>query len=264
MKKAVLILLVFGLFFTSNSFAELVIFKSGQQVGIKIIEKNDKYIKGDLYGVPITYFLDDIQSIDGKDPTLMPVIEKKVRLDADFVSDFTKGVEFVLGGKLTEAEKHFKAIDKMKIADVKSKGILKNSVKNALAILELLKNGKITKKYGDYMFQAWNHVVAQRLDQAIVNFKKAIAENPSQSRGYANLGFVYLLMAEQDKALPYFQKAIELEPDNASNIFVLGSCYFSLGEFQEAKKQLQKAKDLAKNGRKDLIPEIDKILAKLP
>ena len=48
--------------------AETITFKFGKTVEGKIIEKTDKYIKIDFYGVPLTYFLDDIESINGQVP----------------------------------------------------------------------------------------------------------------------------------------------------------------------------------------------------
>lgn len=61
-----LILLLLGFCLPEFVFAETVILKSGQQIEAKILEKTDKYIKVDLYGVPITYYFEDIESIDGR------------------------------------------------------------------------------------------------------------------------------------------------------------------------------------------------------
>jgi len=53
-------------------FAETVLLKSGQTVEGKIVEKTDKEIKIDLDGVPLTYFFDEIESIDGQRPVAPP------------------------------------------------------------------------------------------------------------------------------------------------------------------------------------------------
>ena len=58
-----LLLLVF--LFPITIFAETIILKSGQKIEGKIIEKTNDYIKIDFYGVSLTYFLDEIESIDG-------------------------------------------------------------------------------------------------------------------------------------------------------------------------------------------------------
>jgi hypothetical protein len=54
------------LIMTYAAFAETVILKTGQKVEGKITEKTDKYIKVDLEGVNLTYFLDEVASIDGQ------------------------------------------------------------------------------------------------------------------------------------------------------------------------------------------------------
>jgi hypothetical protein len=50
----------------SSVYAETIVLKSGKTVEGKIIEKTDKYIKIDFQGVPLTYFIDEIESIDGE------------------------------------------------------------------------------------------------------------------------------------------------------------------------------------------------------
>jgi tetratricopeptide (TPR) repeat protein len=47
------------------TYAETIVFKSGKTIESKLIEKTDKYIKIDFQGTPLTYFLDEIKSIDG-------------------------------------------------------------------------------------------------------------------------------------------------------------------------------------------------------
>lgn len=64
-KKLLILLLTISLCFPALIFAETIVLKSGKIVGGKIIEKTDKYIKIDRYGVPITYFFDEIDTIDG-------------------------------------------------------------------------------------------------------------------------------------------------------------------------------------------------------
>lgn len=66
-KKILTILaLVISLYFPALIFAEIIVLKSGQSIEGKLIEKKDKYIKIDFQGVPLTYFFDEIDSIDGK------------------------------------------------------------------------------------------------------------------------------------------------------------------------------------------------------
>lgn len=53
-------------YFPNIAFAETISLKSGKKIEGKVIEKTDKYIKLDFYGTPITYFIDEIESIDGQ------------------------------------------------------------------------------------------------------------------------------------------------------------------------------------------------------
>lgn len=71
-KRFIGILLIAVLFFVDLAFAETIMLKSGQKVEGKIIEKTDKYVRLDFFGVPLTYYLDDIESIDGKILSLSP------------------------------------------------------------------------------------------------------------------------------------------------------------------------------------------------
>lgn len=70
MKLRSLKILIFGLmgllFLSASSvYAETIVLKSGKTVEGKLIDKTDKYIKIDFQGVSLTYFLDEIESIDG-------------------------------------------------------------------------------------------------------------------------------------------------------------------------------------------------------
>lgn len=69
-KKVLSILFLFTICLPVFVFAETIILKSGQKVEGKILEKTDKAVKIDFYGVPIKYNLEDIESIDGKSSDL--------------------------------------------------------------------------------------------------------------------------------------------------------------------------------------------------
>lgn len=63
-----------GVLFLSvySVYAETIVLKSGQTVEGKLIEKTDKYIKIDFQGVPLTYYFDEINTINGQ--KLYPVV----------------------------------------------------------------------------------------------------------------------------------------------------------------------------------------------
>lgn len=72
MKKRWLIILVSltCLCLSMSAFAETIVLKSGKTITGKLIEKTDEYIKIDFQGVSLTYFLDEIESIEGQDAVI--------------------------------------------------------------------------------------------------------------------------------------------------------------------------------------------------
>jgi len=59
------------------SFAEVIILKNGQKIEAPIIEKTGRNVIVDFLGVPLTYYFDEIQSIDGNDPGQNVICEGK-------------------------------------------------------------------------------------------------------------------------------------------------------------------------------------------
>jgi len=62
----ILVVILLGALLTKPAFAERIALKSGKTIEGKIIKKTDKYIKVDISGVSLTYFMDQLESIDGK------------------------------------------------------------------------------------------------------------------------------------------------------------------------------------------------------
>lgn len=65
-KASIILTLLTCLYLPVFTFAETIVLKTGKTVKGKLIEKNNKYIKIDFHGVPLTYYLDEIKSVDGK------------------------------------------------------------------------------------------------------------------------------------------------------------------------------------------------------
>lgn len=65
-KKTGFILPLLLLFVFPSVFAETIVLKSGKTIDGKILEKTDKNIKVDISGIPVTYYLEEIESIDGQ------------------------------------------------------------------------------------------------------------------------------------------------------------------------------------------------------
>jgi len=65
MKKKIIFLIALCFFVATNLYAETVVLKSGKIIEARILERNSDSIKVDIEDVGITYFLSDIDSIDG-------------------------------------------------------------------------------------------------------------------------------------------------------------------------------------------------------
>jgi len=91
-KKAfIILLLILNLCFPAIIFAETILLKSGKTVEGKLIEKTDGYIKIDFQGVPLTYFYDEIESIDGEKPPIVQTLsEKNVKVNQSPVISSTE------------------------------------------------------------------------------------------------------------------------------------------------------------------------------
>lgn len=63
--RAVLLILLAIFTLSGESFAEVIILKSGKKIEGKIIERKPGYIKVDFYGTPLTYYKDQIERIEG-------------------------------------------------------------------------------------------------------------------------------------------------------------------------------------------------------
>ena len=86
MRKIILIVMLLAL--PLVCFAETIVLKSGKTIEAKIVEKTDKYVRIDFEGVPLTYFLEDIESIDGNKIVISSSLDK-----APIVTDITASSE---------------------------------------------------------------------------------------------------------------------------------------------------------------------------
>ncbi|MEK7307940.1 MAG: hypothetical protein AAB089_02610 [Nitrospirota bacterium] len=119
------LLIISSLCFLTVVCAETVILKSGEEIKGKIIEKTDKYIKVDFQEVPITYYLDEVTSIDGQSPSVLPEIEEDKGIRKDYASeniDKNKIVEEILelSGFRKQIE-NFPSVVQAQLAESKNK-----------------------------------------------------------------------------------------------------------------------------------------------
>jgi len=76
-KRAIrLIIFLLSLCFLASASAETILLKSGKVVEGEIIERDKELIKVDFLGMSLTYYLDEIESIDGEKITLSLIKEE--------------------------------------------------------------------------------------------------------------------------------------------------------------------------------------------
>lgn len=66
MKKQLILLFFMVFFVSSNSFAGSITLKSGEEIQGEILERTSDYVKIDFQGIELTYFLSDIDKINGE------------------------------------------------------------------------------------------------------------------------------------------------------------------------------------------------------
>lgn len=74
---------------------------------------------------------------------------------------------------------------------------------------------------------------------AVVNFKRAIALDPTMFESLNNLGTVYFKSGEYEAAEDHFASALELKPQALAARFNLGMCYARMGKYGDSTRQFE-------------------------
>ncbi|MDO8662881.1 MAG: hypothetical protein Q7K98_06660 [Candidatus Omnitrophota bacterium] len=222
MKKRILIslILLVCLCLPAFIFAETIVLKSGKTVEGKLIEKTDKYIKIYFQGVPLTYFLDEIESIDGKSvnaPNKSTTIEI---LNPEYAKPPNKddNVEITAESTVEEILKKInyyysvhnfdKAIELCELALKKTNDI--NDVARinfSLSSNYLEKGIEAYEKNKDDSFYKLSIQAAKKLLEVV----------PHSWQGLGNIGVVYMNMSNWRQASYYFSEAEKYMDKNDPN-----------------------------------------------
>jgi hypothetical protein len=127
MKKMPLVL-IFALL-AATAFAETITLKSGKTIEGKILERSDTYIKVSFGDVPLTYFLDEVDSIDGV--KLEPVKKEPVQPAAAPAAALNKDA---LIAKIKEAQKGIGRMDYKQTMELQMQGIMNSKVERRYQI----------------------------------------------------------------------------------------------------------------------------------
>jgi len=294
MPKKILILALFSAFFMP-AYAETLVLKSGKTVEGRIVEKNDKYIKLDIVGIPVTYYLNDIESIDGQKITPAqaiealeekkeaPVIKEKIKLEPPLEKKnlslgevkeaqeyFQKGSNYFREKKYEEAIVEFEKA--LKIDPNFAEGYYglgyaycyKNQSEASLQYFQ--KAIELSPNYTDaYNAMGYAYSTLGKYDESINYYLKTLKIKPDNLDALNGLGYAYASTGKYSDGIDYFKKAIKINPEYASAYSGLGIVYYSLTQFLDAKENFLKARDLfKKNDDEQGVKAVEEYLNKLP
>jgi tetratricopeptide (TPR) repeat protein len=103
-------------------------------------------------------------------------------------------------------------------------------------------NNEEAKKFYDQGRAAYD---AEKYDEAVEAFGKAIELDPSYADAYYYRGLIYREREEYGKAVEDFSKAVELSPDDPYNHYQLGVTYNNNDEYELAIESFDKSIALA-------------------
>jgi len=202
-------------------YAETVVLKNGKSIEGGIVERTEKYIKIDVFGVAVTYYLEDIESIDGK--KIMPIAVNLVESDVSH-SDASGGVK-----KEPEV--------KTELNNVKEKINFEPQAKKNLSLGEV-------KEAQECFQKGINYFREKKHEEAIAEFEKALKIDPNLAEGYYGLGYTYCSKNQCEASLAYFQKAIELSPNYVDAYNGMAYAYNILGKYDDTIKYYLKTLQL--------------------
>ncbi|MCF7907895.1 MAG: tetratricopeptide repeat protein [Candidatus Omnitrophica bacterium] len=219
-KKSILLIFTTGFVFFAQ--AEVVVFKNGKVIEGEITERTSQYLKIELSGISIKYYLETIESIDGEKISDLGLSKEGVELGAkvkqDRVISETWRKHYAQAEQYLENRQYEQAI---------------------LEFNEVLKEDP--GAYEAYTGIGFANIQLGKYEEAIANFKKAIEINSEYVQAYDNIGVVYSFLRRYREALPYFDKAISIDPEFVTAYNNLASTYLFLGQYQEAVIYYQKA-----------------------
>jgi tetratricopeptide (TPR) repeat protein len=92
-----------------------------------------------------------------------------------------------------------------------------------------------------------------KYNEAIKEYDKAIAINPSCTLAYYNRSVAYTKTRQYDKAINDCNKVLQLDPRHANSYYTRGVSYWHLGSKNQAVKDLQSAAKLKHKGAQDYL-----------
>lgn len=177
----IMVFVFMGVLFLSVSFvcAEAIVLKSGKTIEGKLLEKTDEYIKIDFQGVPLRYYFDEIDSIDGVKQSPSSVEAKKLSQENNLPAVYTNPAKEYL---------------KLGVACY-NQGNLSQAILDYNKAIEI--DPTLVAAYYDRGFTYYKNA---NYEQAISDYTKAIEINPIFAYAYEGRAYAYFTKKEYKKA----------------------------------------------------------------
>lgn len=175
--------------------AENLILKSGRKIEGKIIEKTEQYIKMEIEGIPLTFWVDEIERVEELPLPAATLIESS--LDDSVIEKYlSETTQYYLDGKYEDA-------------------LL--SLKKAI---ELDPN-----EFYLYIALGILYYYTDHFEAVTSSFQKALSLQPHSADTYMCLGIAYYSIGQIEEAKEALSKSIELFKEKAemTEIFILES-----------------------------------------
>ncbi len=253
--------------------AETISLKSGQKIEGDIVEITQKYIKIDVGGVPMTYFVDELEDASAYFARIKPAGDKpvkKILTPYELKSDVKKTVLFLMENPEYRQAILLSSQEKYKAAAEIFQKLLKGDTPvlysaAALKIIADMDNEVIDQETCRLLFQGENSVLEGKTEDALSFLKAALEKNSDYAEGNAELGKMYLTMEQYKLAELYLLRAVELDAANPIFYLALGGAQVSLEQYKDARANLMKAAAIFKKaGNEKMVKEILSSVASFP
>ena len=276
-KIGVLIFLIISLVF-GNVFAESIVLKSGKTVEGRLIEKTNKYIKIDFQGVLLTYFLDEIESIDGA--KINSVVSNDINNQHSGITKENNISSTDLSADLTQNKEA--SFDLEKANEVYKEGLVFLQSGRIDEAISKLSEAILLSPISDlmsYLARGQAYALKNDYENAIGDFTKCIdgfgqpkdsleVILPKDSRDVDLLALCYYCRAraysniakwdKHDLAFLDVNKAILLKPYYAEAYELRGFLYYEAGDYDKAWLDVHKVESLGKQFLPRLLEELKK------
>jgi len=187
MKKIVFIILALSLY--SSAYTKVIELKNGKTIEGKIIERTKEYIKIDVVGVPITYYLNEIKSVVVEE-------EEEEQISSLLTQEnikYTEGISNDFRYNLSVGTQHYELGQMDKALPYLQRAVKINPNNLAANIA-----AGVVSRY------------LKRYNQALTFLKKAKEIDPSNTNFWFELGYAYYNVKQFDKAREILQEVKKL------------------------------------------------------